>query len=347
VRFERRKVIVAVAIAATLSAGAAGAIGEVADYGKIVHAFGRADGGRLALCLIGEAAAYAGYLMAYRTVAAVAGGPVLRYRDALRVVTLGFGAYLVGSAAGSLGIDFYAMKKAGATTREAARRSLALNTLDASGLMGFAAIASVVLLAHGSSGTVQAMAIAWASAVPVFVVAAAFVTAGERAQRIVDVPAGLGGIRGKLRAGFAETIGGVFLVRQVVTHPVRYLGGVIGYPLFWLGDFFILWMALYAFGISLRPADLVVAEATAWVLTLLPLPAGGSGAAEAAMTFTLHAVGVPLSQALSAAIVYRVVSFWLPVVPALLLVPQVRSLQRDLEQSERAEPDPEEVVLPR
>lgn len=346
-KFERRQVIVAVAIALALSAGAVGAVGEVANFGRVADAFRRADGSRLALCLIGEVTAYAGYLMAYRTVAAVAGGPLLRYRDALRVVTLGFGAYLVGSAAGSLGIDFYAMKKAGATTREAVRRSLALNTLDASGLTGFAAVASVVLLARGVSGAAESMAIAWICAIPVAVSAAAYFTAGDRAQRIVDVPDDLRGWRRKVRSAFAETIGGVFLVRQVVTHPVRYAGGVIGYPLFWLGDFFILWMALYAFGVALNPADLVVAEATAWVLTLLPLPAGGSGAAEAAMTFTLHAVGVPLPHALSAAIVYRIVSFWLPVVPALLLVPQVRSLQRDLEQSERAEPDPEEVVLPR
>ena len=344
-KLDRRKTIVALVIAAALSAGAVGAVGEVADYGKLVDAFRRADGSRLALCLVGELAAYAGYLLAYRTVAAVAGGPLLRYRDALRVVTLGFGAFLVGSAAGALGIDFYAMKKAGATTREAARRSLALNTLDGSGLMAFAFVAGVVLLARGASGSAFSMALAWVCAVPAAVAGAAWVTSGARGERFVRFPDDTHGLRSKVRTGFAETIGGVVLVRQVVMHPVRYAGGVLGYPLFWLGDFFILWMALYAFGVSLDPPALVVAEATAWVLTLLPLPAGGSGAAEAAMTFTLHAVGVPLSHALSAAIVYRVISFWLPVVPALLLVPQVRSLQRGLEASERAEPDPD-VALP-
>lgn len=343
--FDKRKVIVGLVIAALLSAGAAGAVGEVADYGKIAQAFRDANPWRLALCLVGELAAYAGYLTAYRTVAAVAGGPLLRYRDALRVVTLGFGAFLVGSAAGALGIDFYAMRKAGATTREAVRRSLALNTLDGSGLMAFALVAGVVLIARGASGTALSMALAWACAVPLMIAAAAYVSS-ERRRGLVHVPEGAHGIRGRLRQAFAETVGGVVLVRQVVRHPVKYAGGVLGYPLFWLGDFFILWMALYAFGISLDPAALVVAEATAWVLTLLPLPAGGSGAAEASMTFTLHAVGVPLSQALSAALVYRIVSFWLPVVPALLLVPQVKSLQRDLEDSERAEPD-SDLALPR
>lgn len=344
--FDRRKVIVGLVVAAVLSAGAAGAVGEVADYGRIAHAFSHANGWWLALCLVGELAAYAGYLTAYRTVAAVAGGPLLRYRDALRVVTLGFGAFLVGSAAGALGIDFYAMRKAGATTREAARRSLALNTLDGSGLIAFAFVAGLVLLVRGASGTALSMALAWVCAVPLMVAGAAFVSSKERARRLVAVPEESHGLRGKLRTAFAETVGGVVLVRQVVRHPVRYAGGVLGYPLFWLGDFFILWMALHAFGIALDPPALVVAEATAWVLTILPLPAGGSGAAEASMTFTLNAVGVPLSHALSAALIYRVVSFWLPVVPALLLVPQVRSLQRGLEGSERADPDVD-LALPR
>jgi uncharacterized protein (TIRG00374 family) len=93
--------------------------------------------------------------------------------------------------------------------------------------------------------------------------------------------------------------------------------------------------------VTLSPARLVVAEATAWLLTLLPLPAGGSGTSEASMTFTLHAVGVPLSQALSATLLYRVVNFWLPLIPALLLLPRVRPLQHDLEQAPRAERRPE------
>lgn len=336
--FERRKVVIGVAVAAALSVGAAAAIGEVADYGKLVTALQRADAARLALCLIGEIAAYAGYIAAYRTVAAAAGGPLLRYRDAARVVVLGFGAYLVGSAAGSLGIDFYAMRKAGAGTHEAARRSLALNTLDASGLLGFAAVAGAVLLVRGTSGAALVMAAAWVGAVPAAIAGGAYFTQPDRARRIV----GAGG--GRIRRAFGDTIAGVVLVRQVVAHPRRYAGGVAGYPLYWLGDFFILWMALYSFGVSLGPARLVVAEASAWVLTLLPLPAGGSGVTEASMTFALRAVGVSLPDALSAALVYRAISFWLPLIPALLLVPQVRGLQRDLEASERAEPDPDAVL---
>lgn len=357
ITLERRKVVVGVALAALLSVGATAIVGDVAEYGKLVDAFRRADKLRLPFCLVGLLAAYAGYIAAYRAVAAAVGGPMLRYRDAARVVALSFGAYLLGSAAGALGLDFYAMRKAGAGTHEAARRSLALNTLDAAGLFAFATIAGVVLLVEGSTGAPLVMAVVWIAAVAAVVASTAWFTMPRRARRLARLPEAperpsirsprrlASWLRSKLRQAFADTIGGVVLVRQIVTHPLRYLGGVTGYPLFWLGDFFIVWMALDSFGVRLSPPRLVVAEASAWVLTLLPLPGGGSGAVEASMSFALHAVGVPLSHALSAAIVYRLVSFWLPLLPALALVPQIKRLQHDLEQTERAERD-EDAVLP-
>jgi uncharacterized membrane protein YbhN (UPF0104 family) len=349
----RRKLVLAVGVAALLSAGASAAVGAVAHYGQLVAAFRTANAPILPACLAGEAAAYAGYLVSYRDVAAAVGGLVLRYRDVARVVVFGFGGAVLGAAAGSLGVDFAALRAAGAGTHEAVRRTLALNTLHAAALMTFATIAGVVVLARGAGGALLVMAAVWTAAVPLAAAAAAVVTSRRVAQRLVHAEPGPPRPRGLrpsawlrwlaagARRGFADTIGGVLLVRLVLVSPRRYLGGILGYPLFWLGDFFVLWTALLAFGVRLDPPTLVVAEATAWLLVLLPLPVGGSGAAEAAMAYSLHAVGVPLAEALPAALVYRAISFWLPLIPALLLLPQMAPLRHDLEQAERAEPDPD------
>ncbi|HZT53513.1 MAG TPA: lysylphosphatidylglycerol synthase domain-containing protein, partial [Gaiellaceae bacterium] len=67
-----------------------------------------------------------------------------------------------------------------------------------------------------------------------------------------------------------------------------------------------------------------------YVVTALPLPAGGSGGVEAGLAFSLNAVGIPLAQALLATLVYRAFTLWIPIAPALALLPQVRSLDEEL-----------------
>ncbi len=349
---ERRKALIGIGLALGLSLAAVALLGQITSYGKLWQALREANKIWLPLTLAGELVAYLGYVIAYRSVAATDGGPVLRYRDAARVVGLGLGAYVIGSEAGGLTVDYWAMRRAGAETHEAARRTLALNTLQAAGLAFLAVLGAIVVLAAGTpSHAAFVMAIIWAIVVPAATVGAAIVSDRRLAPDLLELPddeerphgldvgAWLAWLGRKIRKGFADAIGGVVFVRHVLRHPRRYLGGVIGYPLFWIGDLFILWVALRAFGATTSPARLVVAEATAWAINFLPLPAGGSGVSEAAMAFTLNAVGVPLSQAVFAALVYRAVNFWLPVIPALALLPQVKRLRRELPERDRAPAD--------
>src|SRR4030095_15791502 len=78
-------------------------------------------------------------------------------------------------------------------------------------------------------------------------------------------------------------------------------------------------------GVSLRSGgeplpvpDLVLAFAVGQVAVLLPLPLGGVGGVDAAMTYALTAVGIPLALALVAVGVYRLFAFWAPTIPALV-----------------------------
>jgi uncharacterized membrane protein YbhN (UPF0104 family) len=354
---DRRKALLAAGLAAALSIGAVAVVGQVASYGKVLDAFRTASTAWLPLCLAGEIIGYLGYVVAYRCVASVDGGPLLRYRDAARVIGLGLGAYVLGSGAGGLSVDFWAMHTAGADVDEAARRTLALNTLQAAALTVIAAAAAVVQLALGGGGhALLVIALVWASIVPAAFIASAIVTSRRLAPRLIAAPAHgerphraslrawARWLRGAGRHAFAITIGGIVFVRHVLSHPRRYFFGLAGFPIFWIGDFFILWVALEAFGVTLDPQRLVLAEATAWALTFLPLPAGGSGFSEAAMTYTLHAVGVPLSHALSAALVYRAVNFWLPLLPAAALLTQLLKLRDDLRHARRTRRDEDAVV---
>jgi uncharacterized protein (TIRG00374 family) len=100
--------------------------------------------------------------------------------------------------------------------------------------------------------------------------------------------------------------------------------------LYWAGELLTVWMALRAFGVSLDPAGLVVAYATGYASTILPLPAGGVGGVDAASTYALTLVGVPLGPALLATLVQRLCTYWLPLAIALVSARSVKRLGGDL-----------------
>jgi uncharacterized membrane protein YbhN (UPF0104 family) len=66
------------------------------------------------------------------------------------------------------------------------------------------------------------------------------------------------------------------------------------------------------------------------VANVLPLPTGGVGGVDAAMTFALNALGVPLEDALAGVIAYRFIGFWLPTIPAVVALVRLPQLGRAL-----------------
>lgn len=341
--FDRRKAIITGVVAAILAIGAVGLLGQVASYDRMLRALEEANKLWFPLCIVGEVIAYAGYVLAYRDLARAAGGVVLGYWQATRIVGLGFGAYLIGASAGGLAVDYWALHKAGAEPHEAGRRVLALNTLEWLILGVFAALASVAILAGAGNNAPLGMTLGWLTVVPVCIAIALWVSAPGRIERLSTLPAGEAPKRGghnvgawirwawvKGKTGFADAVGSLGYLRHVLERPRRYPAGVLGFAVYWLGDLLTMYAALRAFDVRIGVADLVLAYASGYVVTSAPLPAGASGASEATTSFALHAVGVSLAPALLAVFAYRFFTFWLPIVPALALVPTLRTLGDEL-----------------
>jgi uncharacterized membrane protein YbhN (UPF0104 family) len=308
----------------------------VADFDELTRALRRADKSWFPVCLAGLVAAYAGYILGYKEVARMHGGPRLPLWTVTRIVGVGFGANVLGSAAGGLAVDFWALRRAGASTHESARRVLGFNTLEWALLGTFAAVAAMLVLAGRGEGAPRGMTLPWIIVVPVCVAAAAWVSSPARRRRFEFAgDAARGGRAKRLLAkgkkGLADAIGGVVVVRHLLTHPRAHPAGVFGFAVYWFGHLLALYGGLRAFTEArIVLAALVLAFATGYVATALPLPGGGSGGIEAALAFSLHAVGLPLAPALLGVLVYRFFTFWLPIVPALVLLPTVKQLNDEL-----------------
>jgi uncharacterized membrane protein YbhN (UPF0104 family) len=109
-----------------------------------------------------------------------------------------------------------------------------------------------------------------------------------------------------------------------------------GAALFWLGDVACLWGGLRAFDVHVGVSALMLAYATSYVVTMLPLALGGAGGAEAAIALALRAVGVPLAPALLSVLAYRFFSFWLPTVPGFVSLSTAPQLAHELAASAAA-----------
>jgi len=158
-------------------------------------------------------------------------------------------------------------------------------------------------------------------------------------------------------AGWSQPTGGA--VRRALSAGVaaawwarRVVGGRTGRPtllwatLYWGGDVASLWGALHAFGDSPRLVALVLVYVLGYLAAAAPVPFIGTGGMDAALTFSLQMVGVPLDTALVAVIAHRVFAFWLPLVPGLVFGLLMRRTGAALDEvradteSDGATPDP-------
>jgi glycosyltransferase 2 family protein len=139
-----------------------------------------------------------------------------------------------------------------------------------------------------------------------------FVLAGLvlAALSVFAVPAG----RRLLRARVTPTLGQVLpQLLQVAQQPRKLAQGIGGALLLTLSYVLCLATCVAAFGRSVPIASIAVVYLTGSAIgSILPTP-GGIGGVEAALTAGLTTTGIPGAVAVSAVLLFRLVTFWLPV----------------------------------
>ncbi len=88
----------------------------------------------------------------------------------------------------------------------------------------------------------------------------------------------------------------------------------------WLADAACLGLSLTAAGVHVDADPVLLAYVAGIVIAALPLLPGGIGAVEAAIPAVLHHFGAPLDAALAGTLVYRGISFLMPVASGALIL---------------------------
>ncbi len=285
----------------------------------------------LGVCLAGETIAYVGYVLTIRDIARVDRGPEMNLAVSAKTVVAGFGVFAATRASGGFAVDYWALRREGAGRRDAVGRVLALGFLEYATLSIVALVASIALYARldghaGDSATLPALLV-----IPAFAVAL-WATSHKRSGRL-SRPRPNGNW---FRRTFADSVAGARKARMVLSSPREHGLGVLGMTLYWAGDIACLWAALQLVGgRQITISALILAYSGGYVLSRRSLPAGGAGVVEVALTLALVGMGVPFAPALVAVLIYRLFNFWLPIVPALMLIPTIRELRARFQRAEQ------------
>ncbi len=115
--------------------------------------------------------------------------------------------------------------------------------------------------------------------------------------------------------------GGVEATIEVLRNPKP---GLLGAVVYWAFDIATLWACFRAFGATPALAVVVVGYYVGQLANALPIP-GGIGGVEGGMIGSFIAFGINGSTAVLAVLAYRIISFWLPILPGSIAYLQLRA----------------------
>jgi uncharacterized membrane protein YbhN (UPF0104 family) len=303
-------------------------VGRVAGYTKTLDSLKDANPVWLAVCFGSQVVSYSAYVALFRAFAALGRGPRVPSWLAARVVFAALGAtrLLAAAGAGGLAVFYWALRQLGLARDAAVVRVFAINTALYATFGAAAFIAALALLVGLGEDVPLAMTLPWIAGIALIAVVGVALTRPERAGRLIAA----GEKGGPVRQIAGQAVEGARLTRSLAEEPRANQATLLAAPLYWAGDMACLWAGLQAFDVSLSPQAIVLAYATGFLANMVPLPTGGIGGVDAATTFALTAVGVPLSSALLGVFTYRFFSFLLPTLPAVVAVPALPRVGREL-----------------
>jgi uncharacterized protein (TIRG00374 family) len=294
------------------------------------------------------ALAFLAYAMVFRAVVGGGDNPAMRerlnLRASLEIVLSGFAGNTLFSAggAGGLVVVYWALRKARMEPRRAACRMVAQLVILYS-FYAFALIVFGILLRTGvlngdapAGGTI-APAVVAAVLIVVFLLIALIpgdverrITALQRADsRAARIARRLATIPGTVATGVRTAI-------DRMRHPRTRWLAVVGGIAYWAGNIGVLWAAFHAYGVHVPFGVVVEAFFVGMTANLIPSPAAGVGPVDAGMIGAFLLFGLPKESVFPAVLTYRLVAFWLPLIPGVVAYLALRKRVRRWEQQDRA-----------
>jgi len=307
---------------------------KLVGLGDAVGKLDDADPVWIGVAILFSIASYATYIALFK---AVVGGEALRltWNETYQINMAGVAATLLFSAggAGGVALTYWALRKAGMKRREVARRMIAFVTLHYA-FYPLALIVFGLLLRTGvlnGENSVE-LTIIPAAVAGILLVVGALITL---------IPADVEGklmphAHGAHTRSFVEwasrvpeTLGDGFrFALRLFTHPRKGGLAVLGAAGFWAFNIGVLWASFHSLGIHVPLAVVIQGFFLGMVANLFPLAPAGVGAVDAGMIGAFVLFGLPEETVFPAILIFRLISFWMPIPPGVVAFFQLRNTVR-------------------
>jgi uncharacterized protein (TIRG00374 family) len=281
---------------------------------------------------------YATYIALFK---AVVGGDALKltWGETYQINMAGVAATLLFSAggAGGVALTWWSLKKAGMQRRDIARRMIAFISLHYA-FYPFALIVFGLLLRTGvvnGENSVE-LTIIPAAVAGILIVFGVLITLipGDVESKLMPHA------RGEHMRSFVEwasrvpeTLGDGFrFALRLFTHPREGGLAVLGAAGFWAASIGVLWASFHSLGIHVPLAVVVQGFFLGMVANLFPLAPAGVGAVDAGMIGAFVLFGLPEETVFPAILIFRLISFWMPIPPGVVAFFQLRNTVRSWEE---------------
>jgi uncharacterized protein (TIRG00374 family) len=328
--FTTRRIVQTVVLVFVLLVGIYFLFPKLVGLGDALSRLDDADPLWIGIAIAFNVAAYATYIALFK---AVVGGDALRlsWTETYEINMAGVAATLLFSAggAGGVALTYWALRKAGMARRDVGRRMIAFVSLHYV-FYPIALILFGILLRTGvmnGKGSVE-LTIVPAAVAGLLVILGVLVTLipadaeqrlaryahSERSQHLLQT---VGKVPATLGEGFRFALG-------LFAHPSRGGLAVLGAAGFWAFSIGVLWASFHAFGVHVPLAVVVQGFFLGMVANLFPLAPAGVGAVDAGMIGAFVLFGFPSETVFPAILIFRLVSFWMPIPPGIFAFFQLR-----------------------
>jgi uncharacterized protein (TIRG00374 family) len=339
--FTTRRLIQTVVVVLLLLGGIYFLFPKVVGLGNALDRLDEADPVWIAIAIGFNVVAYATYIALFK---AVVGGDALRltWKETYEINMAGVAATLLFSAggAGGIALTYWALRKAGMQRRDVGRRMVAFVSLHyifypialivfgillRTGVMSGKSSVELTIIPAGVAGALLILGVLITLIPPDTERRLARFAHSERSRHLLE---NIGKVPATLAEGFRFALG-------LFAHPSKGGLAVVGAAGFWAASIGVLWASFHAFGVHVPLAVVVQGYFLGMVANLFPLAPAGVGAVDAGMIGAFVLFGIPEETVFPAVLIFRLVSFWMPIPPGIFAFFQLRHTVHRWEEEEQ------------